>query len=447
MRRCCHPVPNLTGLCCLLLFLLLLAGGAGCGGSEGGSTQEPGETEAQTGAASLTVQWPADSRLVPFAANSIRVRVSKGASVLGEQVLVRPAGGGTATAAFSRLPVGEVIVTASAHPNPDGTGNPQAQAQTPVTIRANETASVHLTMASRIDRLEISPSADLHLFVGRERELIPTARDAAGNVVFILPATLQWASSAPAIAYVGGGMVTAAGAGTAQITVTETESGKSAAVNVTVEAEPAPVSWWKAEGSALDATDGNHGILHNGATFGPGVSPQAFVFDGVDDAIHVPDAENLKITNSLTIDAWVNAKSYPTPAAVWSTIVFRGDSREGYDPYFLHLRHDGRVYFEIETANAEKASVSAPFPLNRWVHVTATLDGATGMMRLYLDGGLITEAFTPVRPLRDLDPAFSPGIGIGNHSGFPDSAYNFPFHGSIDEVKIYDRPVPPTPVE
>ena len=62
--------------------------------------------------------------------------------------------------------------------------------------------------------------------------------------------------------------------------------------NVWMMTPPNLVSWWHAEGNANDSADGNNGTLQNGATFGTGRSGQAFSFDGVDDYVNVPDADN-----------------------------------------------------------------------------------------------------------------------------------------------------------
>ena len=39
---------------------------------------------------------------------------------------------------------------------------------------------------------------------------------------------------------------------------------------------------------ADDLINGNHGVLHNGATFATGIVGQAFVFNGLDDFVEAP---------------------------------------------------------------------------------------------------------------------------------------------------------------
>src|SRR5262245_53575777 len=69
------------------------------------------------------------------------------------------------------------------------------------------------------------------------------------------------------------------------------------------------VSWYRAEGNALDFADGNHGSLQNGATFTAVASGQTLVFDGVDDQVLVADSTNQQPGSNFTVEAWVNPAS------------------------------------------------------------------------------------------------------------------------------------------
>ena len=74
------------------------------------------------------------------------------------------------------------------------------------------------------------------------------------------------------------------------------------------------VSWWRAEGTAADAVDGNAGTLMNGATYGSGEFRQGFSFDGVDDYVNVPNSANLQLTSASasTVSSWVMARTLPS---------------------------------------------------------------------------------------------------------------------------------------
>jgi hypothetical protein len=77
-------------------------------------------------------------------------------------------------------------------------------------------------------------------------------------------------------------------------------------------------------------------------------------------------------------------------------------------------------------------------PVGNWTHVAGTLDDATGLLRLYTNGVVAAETNTTVRPLGPLNPAYHPGVGIGNHSSQP-GPFNYAFRGLIDELSVYNR--------
>nr|UXE45636.1 hypothetical protein Hi04_10k_c5016_00045 [uncultured bacterium] len=171
---------------------------------------------------------------------------------------------------------------------------------------------------------------------------------------------------------------------------------------------------------------------------------QAFSFDGVDDRLQVTDNDDLKLTKSLSIEGWVRVNGFPS--IDHGEILFRGDDRNGLDPYSLSTEPNGTVNFHIDSGNGT-ADISAPIPLGKFIYVAATLDDATGAMRLYLNGTLATETTTSFRPFRDLDPGSNPSIGIGNHGGYPATDHNFPFNGLIDELSVYDRALTPAQIQ
>ncbi len=205
-----------------------------------------------------------------------------------------------------------------------------------------------------------------------------------------------------------------------------------------------PVSWWKGNGSAVDSADGNNGTLQGGVTYAPGVSGQSFSFNGTNGVVFIPDADNLKFTKSFTMTAYIYVKSFNAS----NRIFFRGDNRPNLDPYALGLNANGTAYIHIGDAsgNVATASSSSAVPLNQWVFISGSLDDATGTLTLSLDGQAAEQITTTVRPFADLDPTQNPGVAIGN---LQDPAQiNEPFHGLIDEVKVYNvaKTITPPPI-
>jgi hypothetical protein len=196
------------------------------------------------------------------------------------------------------------------------------------------------------------------------------------------------------------------------------------------------VSYWTGDNTPLDAVGSNDGTLINGATYAAGQVGQAFSFDGVDDRVGVADAPSLALTGSMSIEAWVKANAYPT--AEHGLVLFRGDDRGGLDPYQLTLASSGEIRFSVSSLT-DSTTVLAPIPTGEFIHVVGTLDDATGDMRLYLNGILVSQVVTTVRPFGELDEASNPGVGIGSHGGYPSTPHKFLFQGLIDELKLYDH--------
>ena len=88
-----------------------------------------------------------------------------------------------------------------------------------------------------------------------------------------------------------------------------------------VELPAGMVSWWSADGHAMDIVDGNDGALQNGATFADGKVGHAFSLDGVDDRVVVPHSGDLNINGAVTLDAWIKpdlfVKTPRQPGARW----------------------------------------------------------------------------------------------------------------------------------
>jgi hypothetical protein len=188
------------------------------------------------------------------------------------------------------------------------------------------------------------------------------------------------------------------------------------------------VAWWRAEGDGTD-TIGQHNGELLGVDVVPGRVGQAFHFTG-SSRVNVPDSESFQLTNSLTIECWINPSEF-SPGIIF----IRGDNRPGLDAYTVSLQPDGTIFFGISNERNEAAYMfSGPVGLGVWTHIAAVLDGSSGQMALYLNGVQSVTTNTTIRPLRELDG--SAAIGIGNHGG---SFHNFPYHGLIDELALYGR--------
>jgi hypothetical protein len=209
-----------------IFFVALVATAAlsGCGGG--------GTSATATGRAVFTVVWPAPSRLIPAASNSIRVEMVRNGVVLDSKLLSRPVGGGSATAVFDGLPVGALLARAQAYPQADGTGVAQASGTVPLTTVSGQTVNFSLTMGSTVAAISLAAPS---LVAGQQGQMQVTARDASAAIVLLTPSKLQWSSDNTAVLTVNGtGQVTAVATGVANVTATDTESGKSGSLAVGV---------------------------------------------------------------------------------------------------------------------------------------------------------------------------------------------------------------------
>jgi hypothetical protein len=220
-----HPLLLLLAIVYSLLLL------QGCGGGGGGKANNPNTPPADSrGTLQVQVTWPDRSRLIPLAANSLKIRVMRNNQLLQEAVLPRPQNSRT----FTNLAPGAITVIAEAFPNADGTGVAQATATVNDQIRAEQTTTITLNPASTIASLQISPT-NPSLLMGETLNLSVVARNAANEVVLTTPTTVTWFSDNQQIATIDNtGKLTGKAIGQTRITAHEAESNKTVAANVTV---------------------------------------------------------------------------------------------------------------------------------------------------------------------------------------------------------------------
>jgi hypothetical protein len=191
--------------------------------------------------------------------------------------------------------------------------------------------------------------------------------------------------------------------------------------------------------SILDSSgNGLHGTPVNGPIYRKMNDSMALQFDGTN-RIFVADAPEFQISGSLSLEAMIRLDTYTNANRTKQLIFFRGDSRGGLDPFQLDIRADGRLRFIVTDSDNRSAAVSSPdvVPLNELLHVAGTLDDATGVMKLFINGELVDALNTDRRPFAMLDPDRNPGIGIGSRQ---DGGDDF-FHGLIGNVRIHNSAI------
>lgn len=186
-------------------------------------------------------------------------------------------------------------------------------------------------------------------------------------------------------------------------------------------------AWWKFDdGSGSTLTDSGdlalNGTLINGPTWVSGQVDGALHFDYGDGAyVEVPDSTALRPAQ-ITVATWLNPTTLDT---AWESAITKTSSGSWSDGWGLASFSDSedKIYFFINNYWTDNASTT--LPLNTWSHVVGTYDGVA--IKLYVNGVLVdTHPYsTPI------DSSTSP-VQIGD-------AHGYPWNGSIDDTKIYNR--------
>ena len=193
-----------------------------------------------------------------------------------------------------------------------------------------------------------------------------------------------------------------------------------------------PLAHWKLDETsgviAVDSVGGHDGTLNSSPVWSVGQLDGALNFDGIDDAIRVPHADTLSLTDTMTFIAWVNASSY---GGSYQTIVAKDASGTGSNYYFGAWQQElvfgffsGGFFREVLTSGLNLQTAT-------WYQLAASFDNATDEVRLYVDGAQVhsgTLAYSPTVVTADLS--------IGRS---PDGEY---WPGLLDDVRLYDSVLP-----
>ena len=202
-------------------------------------------------------------------------------------------------------------------------------------------------------------------------------------------------------------------------------------VYVPVCAPPASglVSWWAAEGDSSDVLGANNGVLQGGAGFVGGRIGQAFSFDQESGTMIVPDSSTLRLTNQLTIEAWINARttSGPYGNAIISKVGGAGGNN-GYQFFLDGNTLAGQFNSPGEDWPSARVTSGGLIATGVWYHVAWTYDQST--MKLYVNGALVANSVIGPQPIA----ASSSNLHISG-----DDNNHVYFDGLIDEASVYSR--------
>ena len=192
------------------------------------------------------------------------------------------------------------------------------------------------------------------------------------------------------------------------------------------------ISIWKLnENSGSVATDSestNNGAI-SGAQWETGVEGSALSFDGIDDYVSVPNADNLNVSGEITIMAWAKTQENKT-----SKIAQKGDW-DGHGIY-QDKWNGWKCGIRLATNTSHSINWENGVPLlDKWYHITLTYDGS--MLKLFVNGQLKnSKSVSGNLKINGRD------FSIGSDNG----GQKF-FNGSIDDVRIYGSALSQTEIQ
>jgi hypothetical protein len=179
------------------------------------------------------------------------------------------------------------------------------------------------------------------------------------------------------------------------------------------------VSWWSADGNALDIQGTNNGTATN-ITYAAGKIGQAFSFNGFSSFVQTPHSPGLNLTSQISILAWININSTGTNSAARVLDKHTFSSSDGY-----HLLvATNRLQMKLGSVIINGRTT---LPLNTFALAAGTFDGTS--LKLYINGVLDTNLNSSL-----VIPTNAVALRLG-----ADLAGGSAFKGLIDEVMLFNR--------
>ncbi len=176
---------------------------------------------------------------------------------------------------------------------------------------------------------------------------------------------------------------------------------------------------------AIDSSGNNNDAAINGGVVWSGKSGSAFIFDGSNDYVSVPDSQSLQLTGDMTLSFWMKKNA---DAGEWSRIVGKGSSTMRNYGVWQETGATKRLLFQQYNSGAAVLSVmsTAQIANDKWYHVAAVVKGNEG--HIYINGVLDSSGTRTGLPSTSQDP-FTIGY----------AGYHRYFNGIIEDVTIYSR--------
>lgn len=203
-------------------------------------------------------------------------------------------------------------------------------------------------------------------------------------------------------------------------------------------APAALVARYAFDGNAQDSSgNGYDGTTIGTVAYAPGVSGSALHFDGSSTVVTVPYASPLVLANSsYTVAFWANLDEVKNQAFVSGS-----DNQADFNGGYTLATRNGGAFLSIHnsggTANTydfPTADASTANGVGVWTHYALVYNTAADTRTLYVNGVAKSTAATTL----DLSDRGSEPLRIGALFN-ADIGYFYNFHGSMDDVRIYNE--------
>jgi hypothetical protein len=179
---------------------------------------------------------------------------------------------------------------------------------------------------------------------------------------------------------------------------------------------------------------GHTATVKNGATWVPGRFGSGLLFDGVLGHVLVPRSAALE-PPAVTAMAWINRLGSP---GRFKYVIAKGYTACIASSYAIYTGTDGGLRFYVSDHAGTRYTLSADAGTavwdGAWHHVAGTFDGA--MLRLFVDGTEV-GAGAARSDVVEYGTLNGDDLFFGRYPG----CSGLDFDGTIDDVRIYDRPL------
>jgi hypothetical protein len=187
------------------------------------------------------------------------------------------------------------------------------------------------------------------------------------------------------------------------------------------------------EGTGTTVTDlsGNNlnGTVVNATWTAAGKFGSALSFNGSTSYVDLGNPTALKMTGSMTLEAWIKAAANPADDG---QIIAKSD---GTGWQLKTTPDTGPQTFGVQvmasSGTAGQRYSTTVRSLNTWYHIAAVYNATAGTLSTYVNGVLDNGTLRNTVPTAQVDAAVN--VNIGRRTG------GFYFNGIIDEVRIYSR--------